>query len=132
MTLWQTIGTALFSSFVGALWTAWHYRRAEQRKIRIDTLRRFYANRFDILGDEFSRALNEIFVVFNASPKVLSALQSYQAAVAANQQSEDALISLGKAMCSDLSIDTSAFNDSFFLRPFNTRSAKLPLAALQR
>ncbi|HEY4213761.1 MAG TPA: DUF6680 family protein [Steroidobacteraceae bacterium] len=106
-------------------------RGAQRIRIRVDTLKRFYGNRFDVTGDEFTRALNEILVVFNRSPAVMSALRAYHVAVTAKIDSENALVSLVKAMCADLSIDLTDFNDSFFLAPFNTRTSKSPVAALK-
>ena len=99
------------------------YVRHERRKDKLETLRRFMGNRYDLVGDEFSRAINEVFVVFKGSPKVMQALSAYHQKVTARQNSEDELIKLFKAMCDDVSLSFSDFNDSFFLRPFNTRSS---------
>jgi len=36
---------------------------------------------------------------------------------------EDVLLRLIKAMCDDVSVSYEGINDSFFLRPFNTRQS---------
>ena len=90
--------------------------------MKVDTLKRFASNRYDLKGDEFSRALNEVFVVFQSSPKVMRALSDYHEKVTSKQESLDCLIKLFKAMCKDVNIKFEQFNDSFFLRPFNTRA----------
>jgi hypothetical protein len=83
-------------------------------------------NRYDLKGDEFSRALNEIYVVFNDSKTVKEALSAYHAAVTnPGQSSEDELVNLFKVMCGTLGISHAEFNDSFFLRPFNTRPSSM-------
>ena len=98
-----------------------YYRRHEKRRTKIDTFKRFFSNRYDLKGDEFSRAINEIFVISHDSEKVLSALRVYHQRVTSRQDSEDELLRLHKAMCNDVNISFDKFNDSFFLRPFNTR-----------
>ena len=44
---------------------------------KIATLKKFAANRYDILGGKFTEALNEIFVVFNDCPKVMEELDKF-------------------------------------------------------
>ena len=68
--IWITIIAAMISGLVGALLSTFVYLKRENRKFKVDTLKRFAANRFDLKGDEFSRALNEIYIVFNDSAKV--------------------------------------------------------------
>ena len=116
-----TIIASVISGIAGVVISTVFYVRHERRKDKIETLRRFMGNRYDIVGDEFSRALNEIFVVFKRSPKVIQALSAYHQKVTGRQSSEDELIKLFKAMCDDVGLSYSEFNDSFFLRPFNTR-----------
>jgi len=118
-----TIAASLTSGVVGVAISTFFYIRHERRKDKLDTLRRFSGNRFDLVGDEFSRALNEVFVVFEKSRKVMHALSAYHQQVTAQQSSEDELIYLFKVMCDDAGLSYREFNDSFFLRPFNTRPA---------
>lgn len=112
---------SVISGIAGVVISTIFYVRHEHRKDKLETLRRFMGNRFDLVGDEFSRALNEIFVVFKGSTKVMQALSVYHQKVTAGQSSEDELIKLFKAMCDDVGLAYNEFNDSFFLRPFNTR-----------
>jgi len=117
-----TIFSSLISGVFGVIISTAFYVLHERRKDKIETLRKFFGNRYDLLGDEFSRALNEVFVVFEKSPKVIAALSEYHKKVIIRQNSEDELIKLFKAMCNDVKLGYSDFNDSFFLHPFNTRS----------
>jgi len=129
---WQqavlTLAAALLSGALGVGISAWYYRRHQRRGDKLDTLTRLLGYRFDILGPEFSRALNEVFVVFYDSPHVLAALQGFHQVVLTRQTqlANDKLVSLLKALCRDVRIDPAAVNDSFFLQPFNitARSAQ--------
>ena len=119
--IFLTIISSLISGIAGVVISTIFYVRHERRKDKLDTLRKFMGNRYDIKGDEFSRALNEIFVVYKGSQKVMLALSSYHEKVTSRQDSENELIWLFKAMCKDVSFSYNEFNDSFFLRPFNTK-----------
>ena len=116
-----TIISSLISGVIAVVVSIIYYRRYEKRRIRVDTLTRFVGNRYDIRGDEFSRALNEIFVVFQGSREVMSVLSRYHGKVITEQNSEDDFIRLFKAMCNDVGVKYDEFNDSFFLTPFNLR-----------
>jgi len=116
-----TVVSPLLSGLVGMIISTVYYRRYEKRRTKIDTFKRFFANRYDLRGDEFSRAINEIFVIFHDSEEVLSSLRAYHQRVTNRQDSEGELLRLHKAMCNDVKIRFDKFNDSFFLRPFNTR-----------
>ena len=122
--IWITIIAAMISGLVGALLSTVVYLKRENRKFKVDTLKRFAANRFDLKGDEFSRALNEIYIVFNDSAKVMNALSDFHKALTSRQNelgSQDTLVKLFKAMCKDVKIKHGEFTDSFFLIPFNTK-----------
>jgi hypothetical protein len=115
------VASSLLSGIVAVIISTACYHRHEKRLIKIDTFKRFFSNRYDLKGDEFSRAINEIFVIFNDCEEVVSALRAFHQKVTNKQKSEDELLRLHKAMCKDVNINFDKFNDSFFLRPFNTR-----------
>jgi hypothetical protein len=121
-----TILSSLISGLIGVVISTLYYHRFEKRKTRLDTLIRFAGNRYDVKGDEFSRAANEISVVFQHSAEVIAALSTFHEKVVARQDSTDALVRLFKAMCDDLGVKYDRLNDSFFLRPFNTKQANQP------
>lgn len=124
-----TIVTALLSGLASAMVAVVIYGRREKRRFKVDTLKHFAANRYDLLGDEFSRALNEIFVVFNDSRDVMKVLAEFHANVVTGQHQnpkDDTIIRLYKAMCRDTKIRFDDVTDSFFLTPFNTRKTAQP------
>jgi len=121
--VWVMLVLSLVSGLIGAISTMVFYIRREDRKYKIDTIKRFVANRHDLQGDEFTRALNEIFVVFNKSDAVLSELQNFHDVICSQQKTNktnDVLMSLFKTMCDDVKLNYP-LNDSFFPTPFNTK-----------
>ena len=65
----------------------------------------------------FFEGLNEVMVVFSGSDEVSKALIEYKASLGTTNHN-DRLIDLFKAVCRDVGIDPTAFNDSLFLGPF--------------
>ena len=116
-----TIVSSLISGVVGVVISTVYYRRYEKRKRKVDTLTRLFRNRYDLKGDEFSRALNEVFLVFQGSRDVMDALSKFHERVVAREDCEDDLIRLFRAMCNDVGVKHDQFSDSFFLCPFNAR-----------
>ena len=114
--------SSLLSGIIGVIISTIYYRFHEAKKIKIDTLTKVIANRYDLHGDNFSRALNEIFIIFRKSRPVMEALSEFhKRTITPNVNNEDAPLHLIKKMCDDVSVSYDGFNDSFFLRPFNTR-----------
>jgi hypothetical protein len=133
--LWIMVVTALMSGLIGALMTQFAITRRELRKFRVDTLKRVAANRYDLKGEEFTRALNEVFIVFNDVPDVMQYLAEFHKSVISRQPSptiDDTLIKLFKAMCRSAKIHYEQFNDSFFLTPFNTKPTSMQPASTQK
>lgn len=128
MTILTTTLIALTSGLIGALVSSWIYVRRDQRMFKIQTLKKFAAHRYHITGDKFSEALNEIFVVFNESSEVIDALEKFHTIVdeeTGGKTSDDAMVTLFKAMCRDTKIKYEDLNDFFFLTPFNVKSGKI-------
>ena len=124
LNFWAMISSSLLSGIIGVVISTIYYRRHEAKKIKLETLTKVIANRYDLKGDEFSRALNEIFVIFQKSKPVMKVLSEFhEKTTTPSVSNEDALLRLIKAMCDDVSVSYDDVNDSFFLRPFNTRSS---------
>jgi len=114
--------SSLISGMIGVIVSILYYRKHEERIIKLKTLTKFVGNRFDLTSSEFSQSINEIFIVFCKSRKVMQALSDHHKSILAREPSEDNLVKLYKAMCIDLKIYTTELNDSFFLTPYNTKS----------
>ncbi len=123
---WVTIIASLLSGLIGVIVSSYFYRRYENRKQKLDTLRRLVGNRFaiaegqgsntELSREDFFAALNEVIVMFHDSVPVLDALNKYH-----ESKSEDYLLRLFKAICKDLDVSYE-FNDSFFTKPFTPGS----------
>ena len=93
-----TITAAILSGLLALALSTWHMRRFEARKVKYDTLKKFAANRYDLKGDEFTRAINEIFIVFNKSASVMSGLVAFHQTTVQRGAANDELVALFKAM----------------------------------
>ena len=122
---------ALVSGLLSVIISDVRYRMHEKYLRKLKTLKDFAANRYDVLGEDFTRALNEIFIVFSDSKKVKQALKKYHEHIVSPARSsaldEQYLIELFKSMCKDIKIKTSDFTDSFFLTAFNVKKQKKDL-----
>jgi len=113
--------SSLASGLLAVIISTFYYRRYEERKIRFDTARRLLGYRYNILGEEFTQALNEAFVVFHNSAKVIKALSDFHTVISLRKSkiANDKLVSLFKAVCDEVGIVYDKFNDLYFLQPFN-------------
>ena len=114
------------SMLVGILIKDMLYRANEQYKAKLDVLRKFTAYRYDLKGEQFSKTINEISVVYQDSKDVIEKLKIFHGIVSSsagdrNEKDNDSLLELYKAMCEATNIDLKDFNDSFFLKPFNIK-----------
>lgn len=99
----------------------------EIHRVKLEVLRKIAGNR-SAIGDKpiiehrarFFEGLNEVMVVFSDSAEVSKALIGFRATLGTNNaNANDRMIDLFKAICRDVGIDPSAFNDSLFLGPFS-------------
>ena len=128
MSILSTVFIALATGLFGALVSSWVYVWREKRMFKIQTLKKFAAHRYDVTGDKFSEAINEIFIVFNDSPDVMKALEVVHSNATKKDReknADDGFVRLFKAMCSDTNTKYDHFNDSFFLKPFNAKPGKI-------
>ena len=62
---WTSIMLAsIFSGLLGVGISTWYHARNEKRKIKILVLEQLLGNRYDLLGERFTEALNKIFITF--------------------------------------------------------------------
>lgn len=116
--LW-TVLSSILSGLLGVFISTYYYRRHEDRKYKLSTLQKFVGNRFNLKSEAFTQSLNEIVIVFGDCKNVKLALSKFHESLG-NGKEQDALVTLFKSMCEELDVSISEFNDSFFLKPFNT------------
>lgn len=123
MNIAVTIISSLISGIVGVIISTVYYRKYERYQMKLKTLKDFAAYRWDLKGPNFTKALNEIFIVFQDSDKVTSALTQFHKTITSKntELADDDLIKLFKSMCEDLKINPNKFSESFFLKPFNVK-----------
>lgn len=114
---------SLLSGIIGVIVSTIYYRKHERYQMKLKTLKDFASYRWNLMGPNFTKALNEIFIVFQDSEQVTSALTQFHKTITSKntELANDDLIKLFKSMCKDLKIDTNKFSESFFLKPFNVR-----------
>lgn len=118
------VGIALIGALAGALAASVMYVRHEDRRMKIETLRRFFAYRFEITGPEFSAVLNEILLVFSDSKIVIAAVDRFR-----EERSDLNLIRVYRAMARAARVKHKDVSDVLFLTAFNARPKKEKLRA---
>ncbi|MGB4504474.1 MAG: DUF6680 family protein [Syntrophaceticus sp.] len=125
----EIIFSSLLSGLLGVIISNIYHKRNEVRRAKLQTLKSLLGNRYDITGDAFTEALNELFVVFYDSKEVIKALIDFHEVSLNDIKSRDVanlkLLELFKAMCSNLKINQDPLTDNFFLQPFNTKKINI-------
>lgn len=118
-----TIISSLISGILGVIISIIYHRKTEKVGAKIETLKGFCGYRYNLKGDDFTKTLNEIFIVFQDSKDVLEKLNQFHEIIVSRQTelANDKLISLFKAMCRDLKINPDKYSESFFLKAFNVK-----------
>lgn len=122
MSILIAVITLLLSGIVATIVANHLYKINFDKQQKIETFKKVFSNRYDLQSEEFSQAINEIFVAYNDSPNVIAALTTFHHSITNNSKtSNEDLVILFKAMCEDVDIDYHNIDDSFFLTPFNTK-----------
>lgn len=117
--------SSLISGLIGVILTNIIYIRNEKRKLKMSIIKQLIGNRYDLLSEEFTEALNAIFIVFYDSVEVITALKEFHTDTMNSHRttevSNQKLLDLFKALCKEMNIDPKPLNDNFFMQPFNIR-----------
>jgi hypothetical protein len=120
-----TVLSSLLSGIIGVVISTIYYRRYERRKEKVELIKQLFGNRYNLNGDKFSEALNNIMIIFNDSSDVLEKLKSFHNIVSSNNKTNEtvnsALIDLFKALLKNVRIDFKGLNDTFILKAFNIK-----------
>lgn len=119
--------SAFVSGLLGVLVSTLYHKRSERRREKWLILKQLIGNRHDITGEAFTEALNSVFVVFYDSRDVKQALKEFHEVVVrpyrTQQEVNQKLLELFKAMCKNLKINVEPLTDNFFLEAYNIRRA---------
>jgi hypothetical protein len=115
-----TIISSLISGLFAVAITLWFSNYLENRKAKIDTLRRLLGNRDDLTSLGFTNAANEVLVVFRDAPSVLAALQAlHDTAVTPGKPNvQDKLVVLLKEAARAAGLEPKQVPDTAFLNVF--------------
>lgn len=121
---------AVISGLLGVAVSLIYYRKHEEYLRKLQILRDFTVYRYDIAGDNFTRAINAIFFEFSDSARVKQAFTKYYENSTSTPVdatlADKYILELFNSMCDELKIKTSDFTDSFFLTAFNVKRRTTP------
>lgn len=119
-----TIISSLISGISGVVISIVYHQKAEKRQQKFNTLKDFVGYRYDVKCESFTKALNEIFLVFQDSKKVIEKFNELHEIVVSKQTAliDDKLIALFKEMCKNLNIDPNKYSESSFFKAFNVKA----------
>ena len=117
--------SSLLSGIIGVIISIIYHRKYEKYRAKLETLKNLVGYRSDVRSAEFSKALNEILIVFQNSREVLKAMENFREKLILGQGNNNlansSLLKLVKTMCKNLKIDINKVNDDNFLQAFNVR-----------
>lgn len=117
--------SAFLSGLAGVAISNWYHNRNERRREKFEIFKQLIGNRNNLQGEAFSEGLNSVFIVFHDSNEVKQALMEFHRVVMrpnrTDQETNQRLLELFKAMSKNLNIITEPLTDNFFLEAYNIR-----------
>jgi hypothetical protein len=119
-----TLISSLISGLIGVAIAAWFFYRIERYKLRLDLARRLFGYRHSIVGDGFSTAMNEVFVVFAGEEDVIQNMgRLYSAIETPGKPNLDIVFSdFLKSVAKSAGLGKSKLNDAYFIKTFNAKN----------
>lgn len=141
MAIFQAVALSLFSGLFASLITVLITRYFENKKSLLEYKKGVFQDLIAFRGDlvdsvdstgNFQVAINQVFVAYNDSPKVLEAFEDFRKynkmgvrTPEDNQRIISALLTLLKLMAQEVHIDYSFSNDDLFTNPIIVAKEKL-------
>jgi len=117
--------TSLASGLIGVIISNKHFIRQEKMKFKRDICLQLIANRHDLKGDEFTRALNSIIFAFNDDMTVIEKFKIFNDGIMSGSRDLDTtnlkLVFLIKAMLKHLKMEVNDIEDKYYLMTFNPK-----------
>jgi hypothetical protein len=119
-----TLASSLISGLIGVAIAAWFFFRIERYKLRLDLARRLFGNRHSIIGDGFSTAMNEVFVVFAGEQEVIQNMDRLYLAIETpgKPNLEIVFSDFLKSVAKSAGLGKAKLNDAYFIRTFNSKN----------
>lgn len=119
-----TLASSLLSGLMGISVSTWYFYKLERHKQKLDLARRLLGNRYNISGEHFSCAMNEVIAVFADAAEVLKKMERLYESLQVPEKpnSEVALIDFLKAVCKSSGLSQVTLNDTYLIKTFNARN----------
>ena len=119
-----TLVSSLMSGIVGVGVSVWVFYKLEKHKLKVELARRLLGNRFNVNGDAFSCAMNEVIAIYSDADDVLQKWSTLMKIVESSGKPglDGALIDFLKAVCKESRLSQTTLNDTYWLKVFNGRA----------
>ncbi len=110
----------LFSGLIAAIVTFFLQRHYMKYDLKYNIISDFFKYRYDITGDEFSRAINNIYLIFSDDENVVKSVDDFNNAInnkEPNDTCNNKLYNIYYNMCKNIKIkpvDEKKFSDKVF------------------
>ena len=114
----------IFSGIAGVILTIIVQRKLIKYDLKYAVLINFVENRYDIRGENFTKAINRIYLDYAKDIDVINAVQEFHRAISNKSVSSDLanskLYEIYSKMCKNLKIEP--MGETLFLMPFNIKN----------
>ena len=119
-----TLLSSLISGLLGVAIAAWFFYRIERYKLRLDLARRLFGYRHSIVGEGFSTAMNEVFVVFAGEEDVIQNMgRLYSVIETPGKPNLEVVFSdFLKSIAKSAGLGRAKLNDAYFIKTFNAKN----------
>lgn len=121
--------TSLVSGIIGVIISNRHFSKLEQNKFKRDICLQLIANRHNLIGNEFTQALNSIVFAFNDDKDTIQNFISFTDVVTKGAEtqynSNEELLKLIKAMLKNLNMEAKDIDNKYYLITFNNQLPEL-------
>lgn len=119
-----TILSSLISGLIGVAVASWFFYRIERYKVKLDLARRLFGYRHSIVGDEFSTAMNEVFVVFAGEEDVIQNMGRLYTAIETPGKPNLEIVfgEFLKSVAKSAGLGKAKLNDAYLIKTFNVKN----------
>lgn len=124
LTIFVQIIISLISGILGVILTIFFQRRFMLYDLKREVLFQFVESRYDLLGENFTKALNKVNAVYVKDKSVIEAVDEFHSLILSQTGSQDKtnqkLYQIYLTMCKSIKI--KPMGETNFLTPFNTKN----------
>ena len=119
-----TLVSSVISGLAGVAIAAWFFYRIERYKLKLDLARRLFGYRHSIMGEGFSTAMNEVFVVFAGEEEVIQNMgRLYSVIETPGKPNLEVVFSdFLKSVAKSAGLGKAKLNDAYFIKTFNAKT----------